>query len=228
MSTKKRLVLVGDSVFAQVAYEFFSHDSPYEVVAFSVERPYLKQETMFDLPIVAFEELEQHYPPATHDIFVSIVFTQANRLRTRLYHEAKAKGYGVASYISSRAKIMSKTELGEHCFICEDNVIQSYAAIGNNVVLWSGNQVSSFCVIGDNCFILPNSVFFGFVTVGENCIVSSNVAVESNVRIGADCFIGPGVTITENVADRQTVETSSGGMGDVSRCEVRSVSHSNR
>ena len=228
MTSKKPLVLVGDSVFAQVAYEFFSHDSPYDVVGFSVERAYLRRNTMFGLPVVAFEEIERHYPPATHEIFVSIVFTQVNRLRTRLYCEAKAKGYTVASYISSRAKIMTNSNIGEHCFICEDNVIQPFAVLGNNVVLWSGNQVSSFCAIGDNCFILPNSVFFGFVTVGENCIVGSNVAIESNVRIGRDCFIGPGVTIMQDVAGGQTVDTSSGGMGDASRCEAPPATSSTR
>lgn len=33
-----KLVLIGDSAFAEVAYEYFTHDSPYEVVAFAVER----------------------------------------------------------------------------------------------------------------------------------------------------------------------------------------------
>lgn len=218
MASKKKLVLVGDSIFAQIACEYFAHDSEYEVVGFSVERAYLKRDRLFDLPIVPFEELEQFYPPATHDVFVSIVFTQFNRLRTRLCREAKARGYRLASYVSSRAQIMSETEIGEHCFVCEENVIQPYAALRNNVVLWSGNQVSSFCVIHDNCFILPNSVFFGFASVGENSIIGSNVAVESRVSIGRDCFIGPGVTISADIADGETVETSSNGTGDVDRC----------
>ncbi len=33
---QKNLVIVGDSAFAEVAYEYFTHDSPYTVVAFAV------------------------------------------------------------------------------------------------------------------------------------------------------------------------------------------------
>ena len=40
MKKHRKLIIVGDSAFAQVAYEFFTHDSEYEVVAFSVERNY--------------------------------------------------------------------------------------------------------------------------------------------------------------------------------------------
>ena len=38
MEKKHKLVIVGDSAFAEVAYEYFSWDSDYEVVGFSVEK----------------------------------------------------------------------------------------------------------------------------------------------------------------------------------------------
>jgi ssRNA-specific RNase YbeY (16S rRNA maturation enzyme) len=41
MEEPRRLVIVGDSEFAEIAYEYFTYDSPYEVVAFSVEKEYL-------------------------------------------------------------------------------------------------------------------------------------------------------------------------------------------
>jgi hypothetical protein len=39
----KPLVLIGAGEFAQIACEYFEHDSDYDVVAFSVEREYLAQ-----------------------------------------------------------------------------------------------------------------------------------------------------------------------------------------
>src|SRR5437660_1134514 len=138
MEKNHKLIIVGDSTFAEVAYEFFTCDSRYEVVAFSVERDYLKRAKLFELPVVPFEDLENLYPPGRHHVFVALVFNQANRLRTRLYLEAKAKGYTPASYVSSRAHVLANSELGEHCFVCEFTVVQPRAKIGNNVVLWSG------------------------------------------------------------------------------------------
>ena len=58
MEKKRKLVLIGDSAFAEIAFEYFQHDSDYEVVAFCVERQYMKRDSLFGLPVVAFEEVE--------------------------------------------------------------------------------------------------------------------------------------------------------------------------
>src|SRR5205807_831031 len=94
----RRLVLIGDSIFAQIAFEFFQFDSQYEVVAFAVESEFLTRCELFGRPVVPFETLSDRYPPSEHSAFVAIVFTQFNRLRTRLYRQCKAKGYQMASY----------------------------------------------------------------------------------------------------------------------------------
>src|ERR1700752_4541254 len=102
MIKERKLILLGDSDFAEVAYEYFTHDSPYEVVAFSVEQAYLKRERLFGLPVVPFEELERHYAPGEHSFYAALVYTQLNRLRARLYRAAKSKGYAPASFVSPR------------------------------------------------------------------------------------------------------------------------------
>ncbi|HEY4085617.1 MAG TPA: hypothetical protein VGM43_06745 [Bryobacteraceae bacterium] len=99
MTKKSRLVLIGDSAFAEVAYEYFTWDSEYEVVAFAVERAWRKRDEFQGLPVVDFEDLPQLYSPAEHHFFASLGYRSCNRLRTRLYQGAKALGYAPASYI---------------------------------------------------------------------------------------------------------------------------------
>ena len=48
----KPLVLIGAGEFAQIAHEYFTHDSDYEVAAFSVEQSYLTQTHLAGLPVV--------------------------------------------------------------------------------------------------------------------------------------------------------------------------------
>src|SRR5713101_7530690 len=139
MDKQKDLLIVGDSAFAEIAYEYFTHDSPYRVAGFAVERDFLKRDRLFDLPVVALEEVEQHFPPASHAAYVAVVYTQLNRLRKRLAADMKVRGYPLASYVSSRAFVWGNVALGEHCFIFENNVVQPFVRIGDNVVLWSGN-----------------------------------------------------------------------------------------
>src|SRR4051812_9364508 len=122
----RKLILLGDSAFAEIAFEYFTHDSPYEVVAFAVERAFLKRTELFGLPVVAIEDLPEKCSPAEHDFYAALVYTQLNRLRTRLYQTVKALEYRPASYISPRAFVWRNAKIGEHCFIFENNVIQPF------------------------------------------------------------------------------------------------------
>jgi len=65
MTKKYKLVLIGDSAFAEVAYEYFTWDSEYEVVAFAVERAFRKRDDFQGLPVVDFEELPNSIRPPT-------------------------------------------------------------------------------------------------------------------------------------------------------------------
>ena len=205
MEKKHKLVIVGDSAFAEVAYEYFTHDSEYEVAAFSVERDYLKREALFDLPIVPFEEVETLYPPKEHHFFVATVYTQMNDLRARLYREAKRRGYTPASYISSHSFVWENCRMGEHCFIFEDNTVQPFVIIGDDVILWSGNHIGHHSTIGNHTFISSHVVISGFVEVGESCFFGVNSTVANNVSIGSRCLIGAGALILGDVEDDQKV-----------------------
>ena len=195
MEKTKKLVIIGDSAFAEVAYESFTYDSAYEVVGFSVESAYLKRDTLFGLPIVSFERLEEFFTPGEVEFYAAVVYTKLNRLRTRLYETAKAKGYRPASYVSSRAFVWRNVELGEHCFIFEDNTLQPFVRIGNNVVLWSGNHIGHHSVIQDHCFVSSHVVISGFCNVGRSTFMGVNATLANNVSIGEDNWIGLGVTI---------------------------------
>jgi sugar O-acyltransferase (sialic acid O-acetyltransferase NeuD family) len=210
MEKTRKLVIIGDSAFAEIAYEYFTHDSPYEVVGFSVEQAFLKRDQLFGLPIVPFESLEAHFAPAEHHFFAAITYVQLNRLRTRLFRSAKERGYRPASYVSSNAFVWRNVELGEHCFIFENNVVQPFVKIGENVVLWSGNHIGHHSTIGANCFIASHAVVSGFVNMGENCFVGVNTTFSNNITIGKDCLFGAGAVVARDVPEDKVVKAEAG------------------
>ena len=205
MMEPKKLVIVGDGEFAEIAYEYFTHDSPYEVAAFSAERDYLKRDELFGLPVVALETLEERYPPDRHDAFVAVTYTQLNRVRTRLFRAAKAKGYRMASYVSSHAFVWRNVSVGENCFIFEANVVQYSASIGNNVVLWSGNHIGHRAQIGDHCFFSSHVVVSGYCQVGESCFMGVNSTLGDFVKIGRDTIVGAGAVVLKDAGERQVL-----------------------
>lgn len=195
---KNKLVIIGDSAFAQVAHEYFENDSDYQVVGFSVEAAYLHRHELFGLPIVAFESVQDIFNPAEHDVFVAIVYTQLNRLRTRLCALAKNKGFKLAKYVSKHAFLSKSASIGEHCFIFEGNVIQPFVRIADNVILWSGNHIGHHSVIKENVFISSHVVISGFAEIGENSFLGVNASISNNVKVAEDCWVGPGITISKN------------------------------
>ncbi len=195
----RKLILLGDSAFAEVAFEYFQHDSPYEVVAFAVERAHLKRSELFGRPVVALEEMPARFAPGDDSFYAALVYTQLNRLRARLYEAAKAIGYAPASYVSPRAFVWRNVKLGEHCFVFEDNVIQPFVTIGDNVVLWSGNHIGHHSTIGDNCFVASHVVVSGFCDVGPNCFLGVNATLGNNVTVGPDCLLGAGAVVVKDV-----------------------------
>lgn len=203
MEKTKQLVILGDSAFAEIAYEYFTHDSAYEVVAFAVEAGYLKKDTLLGLPVVALEQLEQHYPPDQFEFFAAVVYTQLNRLRARLYANMKARGYRAASYISPRAFVWGNVRLGEHCFIFEDNTVQPFVTLGNNVVLWSGNHIGHHSTIEDHVFVASHAVVSGFCRIGSSSFLGVNCTISNNVSVGPDNWLGPGVVITQDTDANQ-------------------------
>lgn len=210
MQKNKKIIIVGSGETGLIAYEYFQFDSEYEVVAFSVNEQYITEHEINSLPVIAFETLEAQYSPDEYEVYVAISSGKLNRNRTKVYTEAKAKGYRCATYISSKAFIWRNVEIGENCFIFEDNTLQPFVKIGNNVTLWSGNHIGHNTIIHDNCFISSHCVISGFCEIGENSFLGVNCTIENNVKIAKDNFIGAGALIQKDTVVKglyQTLQT---------------------
>jgi len=202
MSTDKteRLVIVGDSAFADIAYQYFTYDSPYEVVAFAVEKEYMSKDEFNGLPVVEFADLESSYPPVDCKLFVALTYGKLNRTRTRLYQQAKRRGYQFASYISSHCFVWRNVEYGENCFVFENNTLQPFVTLGDNVILWSGNHIGHHSKIASHTFISSHVVISGFCEIGESCFFGVNSTVADTVKVGSDCFVNSGAVVMKNLS----------------------------
>jgi sugar O-acyltransferase (sialic acid O-acetyltransferase NeuD family) len=170
------------------------------VVAFAVGSAYRSRDRLFGLPVVDLESLEAAYGPGDHSVYVAATYGELNRVRTRLTDDVRSRGYVLASYVSSRAFVWHNVEIGEHCFIFENNVVQPFVKLGRNIVMWSGNHIGHHSRIRDNCFIASHVVISGSVDVGENSFLGVNSTLVNNITLGPDCWIGPDVVLTRDVA----------------------------
>lgn len=201
MNKSKKLIIFGDSSFAEIAYEYFTHDSLYEIVAFTVSRKYLKNNKYHNLPVVPFENIETVYNPKKYEMHIALTYDTLNRTRAKFYKEAKVKGYKLANYISKKAFVWRNVTMGDNVFIFEDNTIQPFVSIGSNVVLWSGNHIGHHSEIGNHIFVSSHVVVSGFCQVGDYCFLGVNSTIINNIKIGKDCLIGAGAIIVKDTGD---------------------------
>lgn len=197
----RKLIIFGDSAFAEIAYEYFTYDSEYEVVAFTVSKDYLKKDTLFNLPVIPFENVDVLYPPSKFEMHIALVYNTLNRIRIQFYNMAKEKGYKLASYISSKAFVWRNVEMGDNCFVFEDNTIQPFVKIGSNNVFWSGNHIGHHSKIGSHNFISSHVVVSGFCEIGNANFMGVNATMGNNIKLGSDCLIGSFVHIIKDVDD---------------------------
>jgi sugar O-acyltransferase (sialic acid O-acetyltransferase NeuD family) len=193
-----RLVIFGAGDIARLAHYYFTRDSEHEVVAFTVDQQYLKAESFLELPMVAFENIGERYPPQDYKMFVALSYAKMNRLRAEKYYETKRLGYELVSYVSSRCSFLTDYPVGENCFILEDNTIQPFVRIGNNVTFWSGNHIGHDSTIDDHCFLASHIVVSGHVHIHPYCFIGVNATLRNSIEIAAETLIGAGAVIMKN------------------------------
>jgi sugar O-acyltransferase (sialic acid O-acetyltransferase NeuD family) len=196
---KKSLVIFGTAEIAQLAHFYFSTDSEYEIIAFTVDAAYCKEAFFCGLPVIAFENVFKQYPPEQCDIFVALSYSKLNAIRKEKYLAVKDMGYRVASYISSHATVLNDGSIGDNCLILEDNTIQPFVTIGNNVTLWSGNHIGHHSSIKDHCFISSHVVVSGGVEIGEQCFIGVNATLRDHIKVGERSVIGAGALLFTDV-----------------------------
>lgn len=193
-----KVVIFGVQDFAELAWYYLTKDSDYEVVAFAVNKDYLQGKRDFHgLPIIAFEDVHSIYPPEEYLFFAPMSPKRMNKLREEIYHNIKSRGYRLISYISSKATVCDN-EIGDNCFILEDNTLQPFTKIGNNVVLWSGNHIGHHGIIEDHVSFTSHVVMSGHCKIGSHSFLGVNSTLRDGISIAEGTFIAMDASVTKD------------------------------
>ena len=193
-----KIVIFGIRDFAELAHYYLEHDSPHDVVAFSVHSDYLPKGGVFrGLPVVGFEEVQHSFSPSDHKFFAPMSPKNMNRDREDIFNSIKAKGYECVSYLSSRATEFGN-KIGENCFILENNTIQPFTEIGNNVVLWSGNHIGHHGLIRDHVTFTSHVVMSGHCDIGAHSFFGVNSTLRDGLKIAEGTFVAMAAAVVRD------------------------------
>lgn len=203
------LVLFGTGAMAEVAAVYLRAHSRHRIVGHTVDAAFRTAARHDGLPLVAWEELERHFPPDEVLLFGPMTYKRMNTVRRDRYLEGKARGYGFARFIHPGAHVYTE-DIGENCLILEANVIQPFVRIGNNVIIWSMNHIGHHARIGDHCFIASQVGIAGHVTVGPECYLAGQVGVIHGLTLGRGCALLNGAFVDRDLPDHAVLR----GEGD--------------
>lgn len=194
------VVLFGVGQFAEVARFYLEWEGSHNIVAHTVNREYQTTGEKDNLPIVAWEDLEQEYPPGQVSLFCPLSYRGMNSHRQEIFEEGLRRGYDFISFIHPKAEYYG-TPVGRNCMILESNVIQPHVEIGDNCILWSGNHIGHHTRIESHCFLASHVVVSGSVTIGERSFLGVNATIRDNVVLGQAVVVGAGALVTKSLED---------------------------
>lgn len=181
----------------QVHY-YFSQHAGRRVEAFTVDPAYAAVDRFAGLPVLPFDEAQRRFPPATHDLFVAIGYSQFNGVRERVIQQALALGYALPSFVHESACVARNASIGVNCLLREMAVLSPFVSLGDGVIVGMQVGVSHHVRVGSYVWLAAHSIVCGSARIGENCFIGANATVRDKVSVGAGCIVGAGALIMED------------------------------
>ena len=219
----KKVIIFGTGDLAKLIQKYLTRDSPHEIIAFTSHQEFITEKNIDGLPVIPFEKIEDKFPIDKFTMFIAIGYSELNKKREKIYNEAKNKGYELLSYVHPSTKLWDDFEMGENCFIFENNVIQPSVKLGNNVIIWSNNVISHHCEIKDHNFIISHTAIAGNVTIEPYCFVGMNATIRNSITIAKECVIGAGAVILEDTKEGEVYVSNSTKKLSIKSNELKNI-----
>ena len=207
--SNNKLIIFGVGEFAQEIFLYLKKFSKFQVIGFSIHKEFIKENSLFKLPIIPFEELEKNYSSNEVSILICIGFSKMNKKREKVFEQVKQKGYKLENFIHPSNQLWDEFEIGENCIILENNVIRPHVKIGNNVIIENNNVISHHTIINDNCYVTSHATIAGHVTIKNNCYLGINCTIRNRVTLEKECLIGAGAVILKNTKEKEVYSVNS-------------------
>lgn len=192
-----KLVIYGNSDFAELMYYYFTSDSNYEVFGFCVDKEFIKSNKFLGKPLVPFEEVERIFSPSEYKMFVAVGYKNM-RLRAKLFEKTIEKKYEHINYISSKSILDESNILGKNNAILHGVVLEPFAKIGDNNIINTNVTICHHSEIMNDCFIAAKSLVGGFTIIKNNCFIGFASTILQKLIIEDETLVAAGSIVNKN------------------------------
>lgn len=198
---KEKLIIFGTGHLVKEIIDFVHLYDLYDIIGFTVNQEYIKNDTFNGLPVYPAETLENHVDPAEVKAFIAVSWYQKLcKVREEKFNYLKNKGFHFANLIAPDA-VIKTDDIGEGNWINEQVYIGYNAKIGSNNVFAHRTSVAHYDSIGDHNFIGVQANILGHVKIGNRCFIGSSSLIFNGTEIGSKCVIGAGSVVRKPLPD---------------------------
>lgn len=198
LDKKERIVIYGDSDFAEQVYYQLMSDGRYEVLAFTVDEERLKEKSFKGIDVIAFQELEKYFDKTEIKIFVAIGYSKMNTIREEVFNEVLNCGYDLLTYISKHAFIGYDVKIGAGCFICEFVSIKPGTSIQNGSIIFPNTSIGHGVTIDQFSYLSIGVCVGGYSVIEKNCFVGMHSTIRDSATISEYNLIGSASNVVKS------------------------------
>ena len=215
------IIIYGIGAQAKQLKRYIEHDECANIHAFVVDRKYKKTDSLCDLPVIEFEEVESLYPPDEYKMLISFAYTNMMDNRKDKIEITKQKGYSLFSYISKDARVYSE-KIGESVIIYPGTVIASNVNVGTGCFFEISCSIAHDTILGEYCFFAPGATVCGEVVIENNTFIGSGAVVVNSLKIGSFSFISANALVSKNVLDNSVINPN-GGVSNIKSRDKKKI-----
>jgi sugar O-acyltransferase (sialic acid O-acetyltransferase NeuD family) len=206
---QKKIIIIGNSLSAEILHGYIKRDNRYKIIAFSVEADHIKEKNFCGLEVVDFDQLKR-YNTSDHKIVLAVGYSEQNKVRQKLFERVKQMGFEAETYIHPDARVYNNEKIGEGSVILANSVIEPCSTIGANTVVWANCTIGHHSIIGDNIWIASGTVVAGEAAVGDNSFIGVNCTISNKVKVGSFNIVGANTCIQKCTKDNEVYLSRSG------------------
>lgn len=189
-TTEDKIVIYGDSDFAEQAFYQLESDGRYKIVAFTVDIERIKKRNYLGLPIYPFQKLGNFFQKKEIKIFVAIGYSKMNSIRESVTLEVIDNGYNLLTYISKNAVIGQNVKIGDGSFICEFVSIGPKTSLGIGVIILPHTRIAHDVIVADFCYLSSSLAIGGYSEIKRNSFIGLNSTIRNNIIIAERNILG--------------------------------------
>lgn len=192
------IVIFGLKSFSGILRHGLEHDAGREVAGYVVDGAYLTAQRHEGLPVVAFEQIGERFPPEHYALMLPLGHRDMHALRRSRFQRALALGYELPNFVSSRASVYADLTGCRNVMVYEQAIVQAGVTLGDDVTIRAGANIGHDSVLHAHCSVASGVVTGGRVVVGECAWLGLGAVVNNRVRIAERCFVGAGAVVVSD------------------------------